>query len=565
MPEWTIVTSALPYINGIKHLGNLVGSLLPADIYSRHLRMKGAPVVFICGTDEHGAPAEIAAAAEGLSPREYCDRMFALQLATYEGFSISFDYFGRSSSPGNHTLTQHIFRRLYETGHILEGTTVQLYDLEARRFLPDRYVVGTCPYCGYDSARGDQCDNCTRLLDAVQLISPRSTISGGANIERREAKQLLLKLGDFETGLAEWIESKVDVWPTTSISIARKWLKEGLKDRSITRDLEWGIRVPLPGFEHQVFYVWFDAPNGYISMTEEWAVERGQPGQGLALWSDPSSKIVQFMAKDNVPFHTIIWPAMMMGVGEYQLATIVKGFEYLNYEGGKFSTSRNRGVFLDDALKEFPSDYWRYYLITIVPERSDSDFTWGGLQKAIDNLADTLGNFVNRTLSFINKYTEGIVPDAGEAAAGEWLEPFASHLAQCETALDELNYNAWIRALRALWTEGNRFIDAQQPWTKRKSDPEEMRVALAQSAHLIYLFARASAPLLPDASREIIRQLGLEPDGDHWTWPRAPFAVPFAPGHKISSEVRPLFQKIPDERVAELIARYSGVPAADPA
>jgi methionyl-tRNA synthetase len=558
----TIVTSALPYINGVKHLGNLIGSLLPADIYARFLRQKQEDVIFICGTDEHGAPAEISAETTGIPVQAYCDEMYQVQKEIYEKFDLSFDYFGRSSAPENHAVTQDIFKRLYNAGYISQGSALQLYDEVGQRFLPDRFVEGTCPHCGFERARGDQCDNCTKLLDAAELINPRSAVTGSTALVLRESHQLYLSLSLFQERLADWLSTKEGYWPTTSLSIAKKWLREGLKDRAITRDLKWGISVPLPGFEDKVFYVWFDAPNGYISMTKEWAQAQGTPDLWEVYWKDPDTRLVQFMAKDNVPFHTIIWPAMLMGadVG-YNLADFIKGFEYLNYESGKFSTSEKRGVFTDTALAEFPADYWRYYLVTIAPERADSDFTWHGFKKTIDDLADTLGNFVHRTLTFINRYYDGALFDSqSDRDADTQMRGRVRELAdQCDRDLSKCNFVAWARNLREIWSEGNRYFNTQAPWVIRKTSAEEAGLTLFNSARLCYTIAVLSSPLIPSLARQIFRQLNLNGDPAHLPWDAAFIERPFPQGHRISAELSPLCQKISDELITEMERKYGGV------
>ena len=333
-----LITSALPYINGIKHLGNLVGSMLPADVYARFLRQEGETVLFICGTDEHGTPAELAAREAGLDIEDYCQRQYERQAEVYQSFGLSFDYFGRTSSPENHDLTQRFYQSLDRNGLIEEQETSQMYSLEDERFLPDRYVVGTCPKCGYQSARGDQCENCTSVLNPTDLIEPRSAISGSTNLEVRSSKHLFLDLGLLSSKVRSWVDEHPN-WSLLTRSIAKKWLDEGLQKRCITRDLSWGVPVPRPGFEDKVFYVWFDAPIGYLAMTKAWSDRESE--NWLEWWQESDDvQYTQFMAKDNLPFHTIMFPAMTLGTGEpWKLADRIKGFNWLNYYGGKFSTN----------------------------------------------------------------------------------------------------------------------------------------------------------------------------------------------------------------------------------
>ena len=396
-----LITSALPYVNGVKHLGNLAGSLLPADIHARFRRQTGHEVLFLCGTDEHGTPSELAAQAAGVPVAEYCARQHARQADIYRRFGLSFDHFSRTSGLANRLLTQELFRHLDAAGHIEPRLIRQAYSATDRRFLPDRYVVGTCPHCGSPNARGDQCESCTRLLDPGDLASPRSAISGATDVEFRETRHLFLKLSGFEGQLRRWIETRRD-WPPLVRSIATKWLDEGLKDRCITRDLTWGVPVPKPGFEDKVFYVWFDAPIGYIAAAIEWSA--ASPGRDWRAWWQGGDGVhyVQFLAKDNVPFHTISFPATILGSGlPLKLPDIIKGFNWLTFEGGKFSTSSQRGIFTDTALTLLPADSWRWWLAANAPENADADFT---VERFVDgvnkDLADTFGNLVNRCLAF---------------------------------------------------------------------------------------------------------------------------------------------------------------------
>ena len=361
-----LITSALPYINGIKHLGNLVGSQLPADLYARYMRARGHEVMFICATDEHGTPAELAAAKTGEPVADYCARMHQVQSDLAHGFRLSFDHYGRSSSPQNHRLTQHFAGRLRAAGLISEVSEKQVYSRTDGRFLPDRYIEGTCPNCGYDRARGDQCENCTKQLDPTDLIDPRSAISGATDLEVRETKHLYLRQSAMREKLDQWIDSQKG-WPILTTSIAKKWLHDGdgLQDRGITRDLDWGIPVKdgeqdWPGMEGKVFYVWFDAPIEYIAATAEGADKRGQPDSAWRSWwrlDEGAGDVTytQFMGKDNVPFHTLSFPATIIGSGEpWKLVDYIKSFNYLTYDGGQFSTSQGRGVFMDQALEILP-------------------------------------------------------------------------------------------------------------------------------------------------------------------------------------------------------------------
>ncbi|MFB1024627.1 MAG: methionine--tRNA ligase, partial [Octadecabacter sp.] len=425
-----LITSAIPYINGIKHLGNLIGSQLPADLYARYLRGRGHEVLFLCATDEHGTPAELAAAKAGKPVADYCAEMWTVQSDLAARFGLSFDHYGRSSSPQNRALTQHFAGVLADKGLIEERMETQMYSHEDGRYLPDRYIEGTCPNCGFESARGDQCDNCTKQLDPVDLINPYSTISGSTDLEMRDTKHLYLLQSKLKDDIEAWIDGQTG-WPVLTTSIAKKWLHDGdgLQDRGITRDLEWGVPVmrgdaPWPGMEDKVFYVWFDAPIEYIACAQEWADATG--GQDWARWwrTDKGAddvRYTQFMGKDNVPFHTLSFPATIIGSGEpWKRVDYLKSFNFLNYDGGQFSTSRGRGVFMDQALEILPADYWRWWLLSHAPETSDSEFTWDAFQTDTNkDLADVLGNFVSRVTKFCRSKFSEDVPAGGEYGDAE--------------------------------------------------------------------------------------------------------------------------------------------------
>ncbi len=569
-----LITSALPYINGVKHLGNLVGSQLPADVYARYARARGHEVMFICATDEHGTPAELAAAKAGEPVADYCARMWQVQKDLADGFRLSFDHFGRSSSGRNHRLTQHFAGRLADAGLISEVSEKQVYSFADKRFLPDRYIVGTCPNCGYPRARGDQCENCTKQLDPTDLIEPRSAISGSTELEVRETKHLYLRQSALRDRLRAWIDAKVD-WPILTTSIAHKWLDdgEGLQDRGITRDLDWGIPVrrgdaPWPGMEGKVFYVWFDAPIEYIAATAEWADAHGLGDDAWQRWwradlGADDVRYVEFMGKDNVPFHTLSFPATLLGANfdgaePWKLVDYIKSFNYLNYEGGKFSTSEGRGVFMDQALEILPSDYWRWWLLSNVPEGSDSNFTWEAFQAGVNkDLADVLGNFVSRVTKFANARFGGVVPEGGEygpaeAAATAEIE---RRLRAYEAQLDAIELRKAAQELRAIWVVGNEYLQAAAPWTQIKTDPERAAAITRFALNLMRLYAAISAPFVPDASATILRALGL----DAADWPGAAEAAlrALAPGAPFNvPDV--LFAKIDDARRAELEARFAG-------
>jgi len=560
MSQKFVVTSALPYVNGVKHMGNIIGSLLPADIYARWRRMQGHDVLCVCGTDEHGTPCELAALEAGLPVDEYADKYYRIQKRIYEDLGLSFDYFGRTSGPHNHQMTQHLFLRLWERGYITERATKQLYCADCQRFLPDRYVIGTCPRCGHPRARGDQCEECTKLLDPTDLVEPRCAVCQGTHLEVNESRHLFLDLPKATPLVEKWIETKTH-WPKTTISIAQKWLREGLRERCITRDLKWGIPVPLDGYRGKVFYVWFDAPIGYIGISMEWAEARGEPDAWQAYWKDPDCRLVQFIAKDNVPFHAVTWPAVMMAADDgFVLADMVKGFQWLNYEGGKFSTSQGRGIFSDQALELFPPDYWRYYLCVVAPEKGDSDFTWVGFQAAVNSdLANVLGNFVHRSLTFLVKHWDGVVPEAAGAGEAEatMRKALADAICEVDEAMEECSFQRAVRAQRAAWQAANIYFDQKQPWHQVKSDRGAAAVTLNTCAHLCRSFAILGAPFIPFTGRQLYANLALDgtPETESWSaiedWTRLT-------GHTIHPKPTPLFKKIDDDRVEGLHERFAG-------
>ena len=459
-----LITSALPYINGIKHLGNLAGSMLPADVWARFKRAQGHEVLYICATDEHGTPAELAAAAAGQDVRTYCDEQHEIQKAAGQAFGLSYDWFGRSSNPQNHRLTQHFAEALEKNGLIEERVDRMIYSIDDARFLPDRYVEGTCPHCGHVGARGDQCDNCGRLLDPTDLIDPYSSVSGSKNLEVRDTRHLYLLQTKIEPEIRAWVDGKTG-WQQLAKSIAYKHLDEGLIDRGITRDLAWGVPVtkdgfPRPGMEDKVFYVWFDAPIEYIAATEEWAEATG--GSWHDWWrldgGAEDVRYVQFMGKDNVAFHTVSFPATIIGSGEpWKTVDQLKAFNWLNWYGGKFSTSQKRGVFMDQALDLLPADYWRWRLTAYGPEHADSAFTWEDFQASTNkDLADVLGNFVNRIVKFAESKFDGVVPEGGEAGPVEiQLEAdIRAGIAEATEQFEAMEFRKAAQALRAAWVLG---------------------------------------------------------------------------------------------------------------
>ncbi len=564
-----LITSALPYINGVKHLGNLVGSMLPADVYARFARATGHEVLAICATDEHGTPAELAALEAGQDVAAYCAEQHAIQKKLGEGFGLDWDYFGRSSSPQNRELTQAFARALWKNGHLEVRSTRQVYSNAEKRFLPDRYVIGTCPHCGYDRARGDQCENCTRVLDPTDLINPRSALSGSTDIEIRDSAHLFLKQSQFVPQLRQWIDSHKSDWPHLVYSIANKWLEEGLHDRGITRDLSWGVPVPddIGGgkLKGKVFYVWFDAPIEYIGATKEWADANGKGDLWRKWWQDRNVRYIEFLGKDNVPFHTVGFPVTIMGAGEgWKLVDQIKGFNWLNYYGGKFSTSQKRGIFMDAALELLPADYWRYYLMANAPESADSSFTWEHFASVVNkDLADVLGNFVNRITKFCAARFDGKVPGEGEYGAEEksLIAEMDRRVADLRSQFEAMEFRKALGELRAIWVAGNEYLTRAAPWTHIKADRARAAVAVRMGLNLVHTFSHLSWPVIPATAMKMHETIQpVAGDGRMIPFPSDPMAKELdqlEAGQPIRvADV--LFAKIADEQVEAWKARFGG-------
>jgi methionyl-tRNA synthetase len=578
-----LITSALPYINGVKHLGNLAGSMLPADVYARFQRLRGHEVLSICATDEHGTPAELAAAAAGQDVRSYCDEQHEVQKGLGERYGLAWDHFGRTSSDANKELTQHFAEVLEANGLIEEVTEKQVFSIDDDRFLPDRYVEGTCPHCGYEKARGDQCDNCGKLLDPIDLIEPYSAVSGSRNLEVRDTRHLRLKQTAVEDRLRDWVNAATD-WPPLAKSIANKWLDEGLRDRTITRDLKWGVPVvkdgaPRPGFEDKVFYVWFDAPIGYIAATREWAEKTGQDWERWWRKDKGADDVsyVQFMGKDNVAFHTVSFPATLLGSKEpWKTVDKLKAFNWLNWYGGKFSTSNKRGVFMDQALELLPADYWRWYLTAYAPEGADAQFTWEHFQGAINtDLANVLGNFVNRILKFANSRFDGVIPEGGNTGTeGTALSgQLVADLRELTAFYEAMEFRKAAAKTREIWASGNEYLQRVAPWALYKTDPTAAGAHVREALNLCRIFAVIARPIIPSTADKVLACLGVDPEMQPWP---AVFEGdnPNEPNREIRAEMtvlragqaftvpEVLFAKIEDDQVAEWTRRFAGVDSA---
>ncbi len=562
-----LITSALPGVNGVKHLGNLVGSLLPADVYARFQRSRGHEVLSLCGTDDHGTPAELAAAELGQDILTYCEEQHRIQHDLGRGFGLSWDLFGRSSSPRCAELTHHFAAALEAQGLIEERTDKMVYSITDKRFLPDRYVEGTCPVCGFRPARGDQCPNCDSLLDPIDLIEPYSAVSGSSDVEVRETRHLYQLHSKMADQIRAWVDSRAD-WATLPRAITYKHLDEGLQDRGITRDLAWGFPVlkdglPRPGFEAKVYYVWFDDVIGYIGITRDWADIEGVDWERWWRTDRGAGDVtyVQFMGKDNVPFHSVYFPSTILGSKEpWKTVDQLKAFNWLNWYGGKFSTSGKRGVFMDQALEILPADCWRWYLTANSPEGSDTSFTWDQFVSSVNrDLADVFGNFVNRILKFCEARFEGMVPAGGEPGELEFklYEQVGAQLADLTTQFEAIEMRKSAQAVRALWALGNEYLQEAAPWTAIKTDPDRAAVIVRTGLNLVALFARISAPFIPFAAETVALAVGEDYPP---TWPSLDIAAELdrlPVGRKLT--VPPvLFKKIEDAEVAEWSERFGG-------
>jgi methionyl-tRNA synthetase len=558
-----LITSALPYINGVKHLGNLAGSLLPADVHARFRRQVGDEVLFICGTDEHGTPAELGAIEAGANVQHYCDAQHAIQADIYRRFGLSFDHFGRSSCRQNHALTQHFYRRLDAAGLIEERPGRQVWSSVDRRFLPDRYVLGTCPHCGFAAARGDQCDACGTLLDPADLLQPRSALSGDTGVELRATRHSFLRQSLLVDRLDAWVGTRTG-WPAFVTALARSWLTSDLRDRCITRDLSWG--VPVPGAANKVFYVWFDAPIGYIAATQEWA--EGDPARRNWKdwwWQADNISYIQFLGKDNVPFHAVSFPATLIGSGEpWKTVDVIKGFHWLTYEGGKFSTSRRRGIFTDAALEELPADLWRWWLIANAPETSDTDFTVSRFAADVNkDLADVFGNLVNRVVCFSAQAFGGRVPSGGNAGEREHAlaAEIGTRVARLRTHHEALEFRQAAAETRAVWARANAYVQETAPWTAINSDPARAAVVTRTALNLVRLSAVLAWSIVPALAGKVLSALGEDAPIPPWPAQAGSGLALGLPVGRPIGPIGPLVAKLGVADVARLSQRFAGAEA----
>ena len=537
----TTVTSALPYANGPVHIGHLAGVYVPADIYVRYLRLKKEDVLFIGGSDEHGVPITIRAKKEGITPQDVVDRYHKIIKDSFEEFGISFDVYGRTTSKVHRETASEFFRTLYDKGEFVEKTSMQYYDEEAHTFLADRYITGECPHCHAEGAYGDQCERCGTSLSPTDLINPKSAISGSKPV-MRETKHWYLPLDKHEAWLRQWILEDHKEWRNNVYGQCKSWLDMGLQPRAVSRDLDWGIPVPVEGAEGKVLYVWFDAPIGYISNTKELL-----PDSWETWWKDPETRLVHFIGKDNIVFHCIVFPAMLKAEGSYILPDNVPSNEFLNLEGDKISTSRNWAVWLHEYLRDFPGkqDVLRYVLTANAPETKDNDFTWKDFQARNNNeLVAVYGNFVNRALQLTQKYYDGVVPACGELTEydRQTLDEFKDVKAKVEELLDAFKFRDAQKEAMNLARIGNKYIADSEPWKVVKTDPERVKTVIYISLQLTANLAIAFEPFLPFSSEKLRKMLNME----SFEWNRLGRTDLLQAGHRLAKPEL-LFEKIEDD------------------
>lgn len=554
--EKVLITSALPYVNNVPHLGNIVGCVLSADVYARFNRSFGNDTLFICGTDEHGTATENKAIEEGLTPQQICDKYHKIHKEVYDWFNISFDHFGRTSHKNHQKITQEIFLSLYNNGYIISDVVEQLYCETCKKFLADRFVFGDCPHCGYNDAMGDQCDKCGKLLTPQELKNPKCKTDKSTPVLKK-TKHLFLDLEKLQPKLEAWVDtqSKIGSWPANAITTTEGWLKTGLTRRAITRDLKWGVPVPLEEYKDKVFYVWFDAPIGYISITSE------KFSDWKNWWKAPKDvKLYQFMAKDNIPFHTIVFPATLIGTNEdYTMLHHISSVEYLNYEDGKFSKSRGTGIFGDGAMSSgLKSDLYRYYLMINRPETADTVFSWQEFGVKINNeLAANFGNFVNRTLSFIDRYQNGEIKHHPLSEKdNEFWHKIKEEEKVVAKHLTHVELKQALKSIMTISSMGNVFFQENEPWKTRTTDPLLCEKTMYLLLNIVKDLAIMIAPYLPDTSKNIFMQLNLPEK--RWN----ELGHLFIQNHNIGKPAI-LFEKIEDKKIVELKEKFKGKQAVE--
>ncbi|MEZ4874982.1 MAG: methionine--tRNA ligase [Flavobacteriaceae bacterium] len=568
-PKRYTITAALPYTNGPVHIGHLAGVYVPADIYARYQRLQDKDVAFICGSDEHGVPITIKAKKEGITPQEVVDKYHAIIKKSFEDFGISFDNYSRTSAKIHHDTASGFFRKLYDDGKFIEEVTQQLYDEEAQQFLADRFVIGTCPKCGNEESYGDQCERCGTSHNATDLINPRSAITGSKPI-LKETKHWFLPLDQYEGWLKDWIlKGHQKDWKTNVYGQCKSWIDDGLRPRAVTRDLDWGIPVPVEGAEGKVLYVWFDAPIGYISSTKEWAAREGKEWEPY--WKSEDTKLLHFIGKDNIVFHCIIFPSMLKAEGSYILPDNVPANEFLNLEGNKISTSKNWAVWLHEYLEEFPNqqDVLRYVLTANAPETKDNDFTWADFQARNNNeLVAIFGNFINRVTVLTHKYYEGVVPEPAEfnEVDEETLAALKTYPEVISSAIEKYRFREAQAELMNVARLGNKYLADEEPWKTIKTDEERTKIVMYVALQIAAALAILSEPFLPFTSAKLKNMLKLSTmHGQTLTWSAvSEKSELLSPGHTIEqSEL--LFSKIEDEQIAQQLAKLEASKKANEA
>jgi methionyl-tRNA synthetase len=557
------VTSALPYANGPIHIGHLAGVYIPADIYVRFLRANKRDVLFIGGSDEHGVPITIRARKEGITPQQVVDKYHEIIKKSFVELGISFDIYSLTSAPIHHETASEFFRKLYDNGQFIEKVSEQYYDQEAQHFLADRYITGTCPRCGNERAYGDQCESCGSTLNATDLINPKSALSGNTPV-MKETKHWFLPLDQYESWLKAWIlESHRDDWKTNVYGQCKSWLDSGLQPRAVTRDLDWGVKVPVEGAEDKVLYVWFDAPIGYISATRDWSAQTGKDWKPY--WKSSDTKLVHFIGKDNIVFHCIIFPAMLKAEGTYILPDNVPANEFLNLEGDKISTSRNWAVWLHEYLIDFPGkqDVLRYTLAANAPETKDNDFTWKDFQTRNNSeLLAIFGNFVNRTLVLTHKYFGGVVPALGETndVDRQAMAEIAEFPARISASIESYRFREALNEMMNLARLGNKYLTETEPWKNFASNPEKVKTILNISLQICANLSILCEPFLPFTSARLLEML----NSDREPWAEAGSYTLLQPGHKLNQPAL-LFDRIEDEVIAAQVKKLTDTKAENAA
>ena len=550
-PKRYTITAALPYTNGPVHIGHLAGVYVPADIYARFQRMQGKDVAFVCGSDEHGVPITLKAKKEGITPQEVVDKYHAIIKQSFEDFGISFDNYSRTSAKIHHETASEFFKKLYEDGKFNEEVTAQLYDEEAGQFLADRFVIGTCPKCGNEESYGDQCENCGTSHNATDLINPKSAISGAVP-SLKETKHWFLPLDRYENWLKEWIlDGHKKDWKTNVYGQCKSWIDDGLRPRAVTRDLDWGIPVPVEGAEGKVLYVWFDAPIGYISATKEWAARAGKDWEPY--WKDKDSKMLHFIGKDNIVFHCIIFPSMLKAEGSYILPTNVPANEFLNLEGNKISTSKNWAVWLHEYLLDFPNqqDVLRYVLTANAPETKDNDFTWSDFQARNNNeLVAIFGNFINRVVVLTNKYYNGVVPTPGNFSEidEQTLNELGAYPDVISSSIERYRFREAQTSLMNVARLGNKYLADEEPWKTIKTDEERTKTVMYVALQIAAALTVLSEPFLPHTSKKLKNILNVAQNNNVGWNDVSKNRILLSPEHTIEKGEL-LFSKIENEQI----------------